>query len=169
MPGRSLSNLFRLACGRAHCLCHLATLSPQSLLTPPTKWRRLCALPRSICNTYGGGVGEGAGEGWGDRRHSLTRIAAYALASSSCCCCPPCCCCLAVVVATPHSALLTPSPPFIYASALPQHCRCWLVAAAVATIPRPALPQPSAQSDFLPTDFVIFAEYGNNMRGLPQQ
>lgn len=166
MPGRSLSNLFRLACGRAHCLCHLATLSPQSLLTPPTKWRRLCALPRSICNTYGGGEGEGegAGEGWGDRRHSLTRIAAYALASSSCCCCCPPCCCLAVVVATPHSALLPPlSPP------LPCHNIVDVGLSPPRLPPSLALPQPSAQSDFLPTDFVIFAEYGNNMRGLPQQ
>lgn len=67
-----------------HIACATLSLSPSSSLTPSVASCLALCLPRSICNTQ-------RQTSQGDRRHELTRIVAYALASSSrCCCCSAC-------------------------------------------------------------------------------
>lgn len=62
-----------------HIVCATLSLSPSSSLTPSVASCLALCLPRSICNTQRQTRNR-------DRQHSLTRIAAYALASSSSCC-----------------------------------------------------------------------------------
>lgn len=76
-------------------------------------------------------------------RQSLTRIAAYALALST----APWC---------RHS-----DSPY----AQTPHCTTTVFATTLSMLPSPCRGYPSSQSDFLPTDFVIFAEYRGNIQG----